>query len=542
MADNTTTGILAELGLDRDVRADARAMARQKAQAANSSSFAGAAAVGRQLGQGIGQAAVPLAGGVLGMAGKVIPGLEGKGFKQGARDMETAAHARLLGISPEQLKAREATQQATSNINIKPTGDPIKDQQATLKEVIRVANQNGDSQTALKAMQKLTQMEAQELAMNKAVREDKAGEREQRYAEETDTTGRTVIMQGDEIDGAHSKAQYEEDTGKWTVIRPDGSVLENVDGLELTFVSPAKRAAQRDRFFETHEGALKNALSVNFLTGKTGEGKRNAVASMGEQADIVSTMSTLLMGMYDPQIAFSDVAKTAGGVDRVVTFVDALANVFSRHGDDSSTTFNGKRTSTRAQYEKATDVSYLEKYAERAGKSVEDLIPAHIRGDTQAMQLFQSQVMRLAYLDARLQEPSNRGLSDNDIFNALQRIGVGSPDPMVFVKNQLETLGRLESKMGNLGVEMAGTSQISKDELINHVYPPEFRGAITDTLASTRAQLEQFAEGYQTGNTGPGSTSTATREMSLEELMDLERRLAAEEAADASLEELEVTE
>ncbi|NIV40577.1 MAG: hypothetical protein GWN58_67625, partial [Anaerolineae bacterium] len=83
-----------------------------------------------------------------GMAGKYIPGIEGKSFKEGARDMEDAAHARMLGTTVPQLRAREATQKAAQNIKSPSTGDPIKDQMGTLKEIIKVANQNGDSDTA----------------------------------------------------------------------------------------------------------------------------------------------------------------------------------------------------------------------------------------------------------------------------------------------------------------------------------------------------------------------------------------------------------
>ena len=509
MANELTNGVLAELGLDTNPRTAVRDFARSRVPAANSSSFAGAAAVGRQLGRGIGQGAVPLAGGLLGMAGKVIPGVQSKSFSEGARDMEDAAHARMLGMDVQQLRAREATQKAVQNIKPAETGDPIKDQLAALREIVKVANSNGDSDTALKAMQKLTQLEAQDLAMNEAERADRAGQRAETVAEEADTTGRTVIMQGDEIDGAHSKAMYDPDTGKWKVIRPDGSVQENVDGLELTFVDPAKKAAQRDRFFETQEGAMKNALSLNFLTGKTGEGKRNAVSGFAEQADIVSGMTDILVAMYDPRVAFSDAAAVAGGADRVVTFVDTLANVFSRSGDDAKTTYNGKGVSTRKQYEVATDVSHLERFAASAGTTIENLVPAHIRGDTQAMQLFQAQVMRLAYLDARLQEPSNRGLSDNDIQNALKRIGIGSPDPMVFVSNQLTTIDRLQNQMGNLGVEFAPTSQVTKSQLRDHVYPPEFRARVSDALFDTRAKLTAFGESY-TGQTGPAAPPPAS--------------------------------
>lgn len=535
MADSTTQGVLAELGLDVNPRQAVRDFATQRQQAANSSSFAGAAAVGRQLGRGIGQGAVPLAGGLLGMAGKVVPGLEGKSFSEGARDMQDRAHANIMGTTVEALRSKEATQKAVQNIKPVQTGDPIADQVATLKEIVKVANTHGDSDTALKAMQKLTQLEAQDLAMRQAERDDKAGEREERLATETDTTGRTVIMQGDEIDGAHSKAMYDPDTGTWKVIRPDGTVKENVDGLELTFVNPATKAAQRDRFFETHEGAMKNALSLNFLTGKTGEGKRNAVSGFAEQAGIVGDMTDLLISMYDPRVAFSDAAKVAGGADRVVTFVDTLANVFTRGGDDSKTTYNGKAVSTRKQYETATDVSHLERYANSIGTTIEELVPAHIRGDTQAMQLFQSQVMRLAYLDARLQEPSNRGLSDNDIQNALQRIGIGSPDPMVFVQNQLTTLDRLQNSMSNLGVEFAPTSQITKAQLRDHVYPPEFRARVNDSLFDTRAKLTGFAETY-TGQAGPAAPPpTESLDDMKARLAELEAQAATEAAADETL-------
>jgi hypothetical protein len=56
-------------------------------------------------------------------------------------------------------------------------------------------------------------------------------------------------------------------------------------------------------------------------------------------------------------------------------------------------------------------------------------IPDNLAATGQDAAAYRAQIMELAYMAARLAEPSNRGLSDNDIQNALTRLAGDNNDP-----------------------------------------------------------------------------------------------------------------
>lgn len=89
-------------------------------------------------------------------------------------------------------------------------------------------------------------------------------------------------------------------------------------------------------------------------------------------------------------------------------------------------------------------------------------VPESIRGDAIESAKYRSNVMQFLYVDARLEEPGARQLSDADIKNAADRLGVNSSDPLSVVKvfganmdNRYEALiksfERDSSKLADLG-------------------------------------------------------------------------------------------
>ena len=134
--------------------------------------------------------------------------------------------------------------------------------------------------------------------------------------------------------------------------------------------------------------------------------------------------------------------------------------------------------------------------------------------------------MQMAYLDARLQEPSNRGLSDSDIKNALTRIGINTFDPMVFARRQQQILRRLNGKLDNLGIELSGTEQVRKGEpgedgtVRGFVYQKEFVNKIRSSLGSASSKIDQLISGQ----------TAAANDLSTLSLDDLKRQIAEEEA------------
>jgi len=522
MAIEVVKGLLEELGLGNiDENAAFQRGAGQ--------TFQGGGNVGdfMQLGQSLGRQIGP---GVQGLLSAATNRKNGKGFganfAQGTQDLKDAVIARGMGTDVDTLRRNRASRQAMSGIQVAPSGDPIKDQMAALDQVVAIATRNGDSDLAFKARAKQLQIKSQANAMRSAELGVAGEEREEREGLETDSVGRSVRLIGDDESGELSKAVMNED-GTWTVVRPDGSIKENVPGIQLRWpTANDTRATPRDRQFETPIGAMKATIDLNGLGGQGVDKRRTYLGDMAEQANVVKDMTDGLNSMFDPKVAFADSGVAANIADRSISFVETIASLFTRKGDkESEVTYNDKKVSRELQYKEGTKTDHLTSYLAKKGMTVRDILPEHIQADTKEAQKFMANVMQLAYLDARLQEPSNRGLSDTDIENALARIGVHSPNPMVFAEKQLENLARLESKIGNLGVEFSGTEYIdqygqkrgvSKQDFINHVYPPEMVAPVLAAIHSSQDSLLAFMGKSQ----GPQDPTAPAPELSDDEFLD----------------------
>jgi hypothetical protein len=450
----------------------------------------------------------PLIGALLGGVGSFFGKNKDRslmeGINAGARDQLDAQRSIATGQSIDDIRRkRKIREELNRPTDEESTGDPVQDQMKALDRMIKVANKHGDMGLVLNANRKRLELEKTSQELREAEVGIEKAELAQRIAEETDGTGRTVILQGDDIDGAHSKAILQDD-GTWTVMRPDRSVVEGIKGIELTFIDPSAKAKLRDRFFETPEGQMKNALQMNGMTGNQLVKARGFVADMAEQAGIISDMTGTMLDMYNPALALDASAQTLVTADRVARFAGNMSEVLTRPNEKNQSAWdimwNGKKTSAAEQVARATSGDLLQEYITEQGLSLQDILPSHIVPDTREAQLFMSNVMQMAYLDARLQEPSNRGLSDTDIKNALTRIGINTADPMVFAQRQKQILKRLSGKIENVGAEFAGTTQVKKQAVIDHVYQPDNIRRIQGALVGATARVDELLGGGGIGN------------------------------------------
>jgi len=493
MADPKLQGLFAELGIGVDNEEAALQQAAQQRQVGGSSNAAAFFNIGNANRQGILNAAGGLASGV----GGLISGKGGRGFKEFGRDFarggqnqrdEAIAQGANLQGGVEELRRGRKIREELSGVRLPNTGDPTNDQLAQLDEIIKVANKHGDTALIARANQRKLAVKQQQEAFEKADLANQQTQRDVDIQAEIDSTGHTVRLVGDDPDGAVSKAQINDD-GTWTVFRPDGTT-EQVDGGKLIFVDPSK-AAPRIRKFETRAAQLQANITANKINPTK---KRDELASFGEQSIIVGNMIGTVADMFDPRIAFSGSQAAVTAADKVITFADVFSNLFTRKGSPGNVTYNGKRVGGQQQYDLATNGAVFDSFLAESGLSIQDIMPPHLRGDKRAAQLFQANVMQLAYLDARLQEPSNRGLSDNDIKAALERIGIGTPDPAVFALRQKQVISRLTGKVDNLGTEFSVLpgGEVTKRELQDFVYNPDVTNRIRGVLAETDASLDNF--------------------------------------------------
>jgi len=516
MADPKLQGLFAELGIGSDNEDAALQKATQDREIGGSSNFAAAFNAGNANRGGIQQLISGAASGI----GGLITGEGGRSAKEFGRDvaagMKNSRDTRIaqgmnLKGGVQELRRNRKVREALNSVKVPNSGDPTADQLAQLDEIIKIANKHGDTQLIARAHQKKMQVKMQQEAFEKADLANKKEESEQEIQAEIDSTGHTVRLVEDDPEGAVSKAMRNDD-GTWTIVRPDGTTLPSVDGIRLKFVDPAVAAALgklRTRKWESLPAQMQATLTANKIDATK---KRGELADFGQQAIIVSDMTDGLLGMYDPRIALAESQSVATGADKALTLVDTFANLFTRKGQKPSNITYGdgpgqKRVTAQQQYDLATNPDILESFLSENNVSLQDIMPAHLRGDVAAAQLFQANVMQLAFLDARLFEPSNRGLSDNDIKAALARIGIGSPNPAVFANRQQISLRRLVGRLDNLGTEFSALpgSDVTKRDLQEFVYQPDVTDRIRGELTGSIARLDSFlsTRSQESGGTRP---------------------------------------
>jgi hypothetical protein len=98
-------------------------------------------------------------------------------------------------------------------------------------------------------------------------------------------------------------------------------------------------------------------------------------------------------------------------------------------------------------------------------------LPEGVQLSAAAARNWNAQIMSLAYATARMAEPSNRGLSDNDIQNALIRLTADGSNPQVIFRRFAEMIGDASIQIDdNIGV-WAGHFE----EELGENYEAEFR-------------------------------------------------------------------
>lgn len=459
----------------------------------------------RALGQSGGAALGGLASGVAGLVTGNNDGRSPSGFfdnvGRGASNVREGAAAQNAGITVEQLRSRRKIRSLQAKYS---SDSSFESRSALLRDIISISNKAGDTEVVAAAMAKLQQLKEDEIEFASLKTEREVELHEQSEQLETDSTGRTLRLVSEDPQGPTSQGTFDPLTNTWDVIDSKGNISYGVNPLRIVLTDPVieRAAAAVEARGDDETDLLIKALKVNGLTGQTPDKKRVVLIDMATQASIVSDMTGTLIGMWNPAVAFSDSQALATGSDRVFSFIETFSSLFSRKGSMTAIKYDGKKVSIQEQYAKGTNQDILDEFYSEKGLSFRDMLPPHIQADTEEAQLFRANVMQLAYLDARLQEPSNRGLSDNDIKAALDRIGVGSPNPAVFARRQQQTLTRLKGRMASLGLEFSGINGYSQKKLIDFIYNKEFRNGITEVLDAGLEDIALFLKegGRQSGD------------------------------------------
>lgn len=421
-----------------------------------------------------------------------------KNLGAGMAGREDEQDAQASGITLDTLRARREIRQATAEFKDDGT---FASRKAMANQVAKIANKYGQLDVVAGALKQVVEIEKEEHAFTQLGVETRALTNTESIGFEARSVNDDTSVKGKAV-GIKSGP----DAGRFLLIRP-GVKDEIVDGSRLVApgITSPKASIQRPRKFETLQGIA----SDQGATGGKIAGLRNNLLSIGENSTIISNMATSLLNAFDPQGAVGMQGTAAVKADNAIRFVESTSTALTgRFDKPKPVSWGGKPVSAEKQYALATDVGIFDRFLAKAGiVDITQAMPPGIEANSEAANLYKANVMQLAYLDARLMEPSNRGLSDKDIEAALERIGAASGNPTNFARRQLEVIEtQLIPRVRNLGNEYtAPTDEFSNpngytpEDIKNYVYDPKVRGGVEEQLFETaellRAVVEQGPRG-----------------------------------------------
>jgi len=384
---------------------------------APSKTFAQAEQAGQMMGAGLGSAAAGLASGFFqkDKGGSFME--RANTAAQDARDRFTAG---TLGIEPVDLKARRAIRQEMSAMAAQDDGTPSY-RLKMAERAVEVAKRVGSPRQVQTAMATVDALRKEEMEWRKLNAETEAKEIDNLSdsvttgfrADGTSVTG--VLGKENGVAGLHTAAGFK----------------PFVAG-QFSLHDPEKGGARQGTTRDVH-ARLRDATTPSNLN-KLRARASGAMESLVKTDRVLSTLTDLYeKGGVGSVIGASGKALTA--VDNFVRNAKGFVNAFASKG------MSEHNNSLRDQLLDGV------KDGTNALLSLIELPEGVVKGSAAAQQ-HQAAIMEMAYMAARLAEPSNRGLSDNDIANALKRIAGGTSNPQVmarrFVEMQADAAAALE--------------------------------------------------------------------------------------------------
>lgn len=374
----------------------------------------------------MGRQAAPLVGAAATAVGGLISGGEGRtragvmeNLRQGAQltaDKETALAA---GLSVEELRGRRQVRENMRKLKLSNSGS-FEDRIKMADELIREANQNNAPGLLAEAMAARQAIVKEQKEFDKLSATTKA---EQNRAMSEGIGDIWLPGEGDATTGQFHRNEQgvlgvnvanEDGTmkfvpvGQFSMVAPDSFSGEGLDERWRKIV-PKAETTKIKNMIVTGQSALRQYRRVlSTIIDMSQEGGVNSV--MSTSGGVLSTVDNLarnIQGIVDPILGswsnYNGTKTKAGEVRKDVV----------KRGLDATSDF------------------WLDEKGDH-------ILPAALRDASAAAQQHRAMIMELAYLAARMAEPSNRGLSDNDIKNAMQRITGGTSNPQVIMRRFAE--------------------------------------------------------------------------------------------------------
>ena len=495
-------GLLAELGLGPMNEQAAYARGQTPTPDVGAGAAATQYAIAHRQGLAVGSGVGTLAGGVGGMFSR--DGKPKQGFVQGMKNMAVAQRdeqiAKGMDMDVQTYRNRKATRNDLKSVSIKPTGDGIQDQLSYLKEVIRIANLHGDTDVVGKAMQKQASLRQQEAATRNVEGQADAQDEELRQNKETFgmTSGQefTTIPEGanPEDEGfKFGRAYYDPAKNQYFEVdsKGNGQWKDHV----LPWDTWAKTKGTRSADGKLWQTPVQEAKSILSGKGYTARG-----AALDDAYTNIDSLNGVMkvFAAYDNVSSIMSVAGDIANVtDKGLFAAEAMGRVISGTELGSGTyvdKYDGKRIADNLYRYNGQIVDQSEHrnmFLDGAASfldriEIPDYLRAQIMESADGANKYKALIMEMAYMDARMQEPSNRGLSDKDIEAALARIGAFTGNPLTFMDRQMELQANRLAKFERAGDEFpddeSNVTYNSKKRLMDATYPASKLQAVKDAM------------------------------------------------------------
>lgn len=355
----------------------------------------------------------------IGTLGAAVKGLfkkeEGQNWKQGMRasvqlDRDRQA-AQIMGVSVDDLQRDRRIKHRISQLKVLDDGTP-ETRLNILDNVIQIYNDEGN----VDAVQSLLKARLQAKGEIDAFEKEKA----ESYDAQVPDAWRA--------DGTPVTGTFAKQDGRVGLITENGFEPFSADLLRI---DPNKTKGNlqkmlREQITPSARTAIKQQIVANRATVRKSQRVIDTLFQLGDRANSIMSKSGDIISATDNLI------RNVKGV------VDSFTGGFSSFKDDARGAGNVNK-GEHSEYWSGSD--YWNNKAHDATDSIWSMFPESVREDSAAAQQHRAQILELAYMAARIAEPSNRGLSDNDIKYALQRIAGDTSNPQVMVRRFVEAIG-----------------------------------------------------------------------------------------------------
>lgn len=382
-----------------------------------------------------------------------------------SRNMQDQQAAQAAGITVDDLKGRRALRK---DINSFEADQSTVDGRIQLAEyAAKRAMEHGQGDAQYAALDQLTNLRKEKLEFTKLAADS---ERAENLAIESSlpsvwVNGSKLPVAGqygkkDGVHGIFANGKFY-GPGEFSLEDPAGKNNETLDQRWRKII-PAGDRTQLSAMITTGNASVRQYRRVlSTIIDLSEEGGVNSVLSTsGNVLSWVDNAVRNVQGILDPILGSTTYDPATGKKE---SSAERRKGVIGR-GMDAASDF----------------------WLDEGGQSI---LPEQFRDASAAAQQHRAMIMELAYLAARMAEPSNRGLSDNDIKNAMRRIAGGTSNPQVMMRRFAEmTFDGAAQIEDAIDVHRGKFSDVSREEF------DEFVGG--DSLSRYRTELDSLQKDF----------------------------------------------